>query len=326
MDANTPQTPANPFPGVSLSTDQSLALLHSYRALAEGKASQAERMFHTATCIGEGQLERGDQFLPIPLAELKDQGEKTTNSAFARWVDSRRSTLQALATQKGLPAYLDIDFTGPGIGGAGGRGRAGYGVWTVRSIDQASPSTRPEPEGLVAYRAEAVRPSLPFRPVFDPQGAPRRASTRALAALILATQLLAMVLLSLAMLSLLAQPVTAWGVFVALVFVAAAGGLAVSTRALWQIPERKLVIAPWWLLAWNEPFGVVHMGARQGPRGTMRPTALVRYTAECPVCGSDVELAEGGAQYPGRIVGRCLDAPSEHVLSFDPVTRTGRLL
>lgn len=50
---------------------------------------------------------------------------------------------------------------------------------------------------------------------------------------------------------------------------------------------------------------------------------LVRYTAACPVCGSDLHLAEGAPDHPRRTVGRCLDAPREHVFSFDPVSHRG---
>ena len=51
---------------------------------------------------------------------------------------------------------------------------------------------------------------------------------------------------------------------------------------------------------------------------------LVRYSAACPVCGSDLHLADGAPGHPRRTVGRCLDAPREHVFSFDPVSHRGR--
>ena len=51
---------------------------------------------------------------------------------------------------------------------------------------------------------------------------------------------------------------------------------------------------------------------------------LLRYTAPCPVCGSDLHLGDGGPDRPGRTVGRCIDAPREHVFSFDPVSHRGK--
>ena len=51
---------------------------------------------------------------------------------------------------------------------------------------------------------------------------------------------------------------------------------------------------------------------------------LVRYVATCPICGGDVQLASGAPEWKRRTVGRCADAPREHVFSFDPVSLTGR--
>lgn len=328
MHANTPQTPANPFPGGLIPVEQGVALLRAYRAMAEAQPSKAAQMFHAASCKGEGQLEKEGCFLPISLAEFKDAGDKTTNAAFARWIDARRSTLQAIASQQGLDVYLDIDIPETS---RGGRGRSPLATWIVRSIDSETTGVESEDEalseGAIQYRVQPVVPSFPFRMIFDRQGRPVRRSTQGLIAMIFMTIVLAMALFAVALLTLVTAPaVTGWTVVSVTTFALAGWLLIGSTRPLWQLPEHKVVIAPWWLLAWNEPFAVLHMASRTGPRGTMRPTALVRYTTECPVCGSDVELAEGGAQYPGRVVGRCLDAPSEHVLTFDPVKRLGAQL
>lgn len=51
---------------------------------------------------------------------------------------------------------------------------------------------------------------------------------------------------------------------------------------------------------------------------------LVRYVAPCPVCGAELQLDDGAPEHPRRMVGRCMDAPREHVFTFDPVTHTGR--
>ncbi|WP_234418836.1 hypothetical protein [Parazoarcus communis] len=53
---------------------------------------------------------------------------------------------------------------------------------------------------------------------------------------------------------------------------------------------------------------------------------LVRYVATCPVCGGDMHLARGAPEWPRRTVGRCADAPREHVFSFDPVKLVGHRL
>ncbi len=53
---------------------------------------------------------------------------------------------------------------------------------------------------------------------------------------------------------------------------------------------------------------------------------LVRYTATCPICGGDIHLASGAPEWPRRTVGRCADAPREHVFRFDPVKLIGHRL
>ena len=54
--------------------------------------------------------------------------------------------------------------------------------------------------------------------------------------------------------------------------------------------------------------------------------SLVRHWGVCPVCSGDVDLDWGGAAFPDRMIGRCSDAPLEHVFSFDPVRLIGEPL
>ncbi|AWI78871.1 hypothetical protein CEW87_05565 [Parazoarcus communis] len=44
---------------------------------------------------------------------------------------------------------------------------------------------------------------------------------------------------------------------------------------------------------------------------------LVRYAAECPLCGAKVWVNDGKLEFFDRLVGRCTDEPGEHVFSFD---------
>jgi len=53
---------------------------------------------------------------------------------------------------------------------------------------------------------------------------------------------------------------------------------------------------------------------------------LVKYSGECPICGGRVIAKSGGFTFYGRIVGKCENAPVEHVFSFDHVTRKGKPL
>lgn len=89
----------------------------------------------------------------------------------------------------------------------------------------------------------------------------------------------------------------------------------------------RIIMAPTFLIALKElnvqmeivrePFPI------PGNSGTIR---LIRYAGACPVCRAKVELAEGGKEFPNRLIGRCRENPAEHVYSFDRFTCRGRSL
>lgn len=96
-----------------------------------------------------------------------------------------------------------------------------------------------------------------------------------------------------------------------------------TTRPVRLLPMHRVTIA-------NEAF--ISFGTMHGQLRTMREGrsklarrvfSLVRHWGVCPACAAEVDLAEGGAAFPDRLVGRCNDAPLEHVFSFDPVRLVG---
>ncbi|MDX9887029.1 hypothetical protein [Thauera sp.] len=50
---------------------------------------------------------------------------------------------------------------------------------------------------------------------------------------------------------------------------------------------------------------------------------LVRYVADCPLCGGNVSLRDGGLGQFNRLVGCCDEEPGEHVFTFDRKLRAG---
>lgn len=67
--------------------------------------------------------------------------------------------------------------------------------------------------------------------------------------------------------------------------------------------------------------------SRVGPRARAKERlVLARYSGQCPRCNGTVRLMDGGKDFPRRVVGRCENAMSEHVYSFDPTTMTGEAL
>jgi len=86
--------------------------------------------------------------------------------------------------------------------------------------------------------------------------------------------------------------------------------------------DDRIMIAPDWMLAWKEFGATIEIHRSPDPDG-YSSLNLRRYSARCPVCGKLVKLANGGVEFPKRIVGQCEDSPREHVFSFDWVTRVG---
>lgn len=90
---------------------------------------------------------------------------------------------------------------------------------------------------------------------------------------------------------------------------------------LYVLPTNRIVVAPWWMQSIDDDRLLEH---RYPPRFPERSIKAVRYTASCPICGGRVSAKSGGFEFWKRIVGRCEDAPIEHIFSFDHVSRSGR--
>lgn len=92
---------------------------------------------------------------------------------------------------------------------------------------------------------------------------------------------------------------------------------------MYKLGTEKIVIAPWWMQSTEDDR---LLERRAPPRHPEKSIKAVRYVAVCPLCGGKVSATKGRLEFFGRIVGRCEEAPMEHVYSFDHVTRNGRLL
>ena len=67
---------------------------------------------------------------------------------------------------------------------------------------------------------------------------------------------------------------------------------------------------------------------RESTGKPIRKLRMVSYVSTCPLpsCNSRIEVENGGKEFHHRLIGRCLEAPLEHVYSFDRVLRIGRAL
>lgn len=99
--------------------------------------------------------------------------------------------------------------------------------------------------------------------------------------------------------------------------------VSASVGRLYQLGSNNIVIAPWWMQSVDDDR---LLERRFPPRYPDKTIKAVRYVAPCPLCGGKVSATSGRLEFWGRIVGRCEEAPVEHVFSFDHVTRNGKHL
>jgi hypothetical protein len=103
-------------------------------------------------------------------------------------------------------------------------------------------------------------------------------------------------------------------------------GLLLFGQPIWQLPTRRVTIAGASFLAVSELYGQLRTMPVPGRKLKSREFAVVRHWGICPTCSAEVDLDWGGKAFPDRLIGRCHDAPLEHVFSFDPVRLTGEFL
>ena len=98
------------------------------------------------------------------------------------------------------------------------------------------------------------------------------------------------------------------------------------TRPVRLLPTERVTLAGVGFLAMAELHGQLRTMRDETSAGASRVFSIVRHWGLCPVCAAEVDLDVGGAAFPDRLIGRCHDAPLEHVFSFDPVRLVGEPL
>jgi hypothetical protein len=58
----------------------------------------------------------------------------------------------------------------------------------------------------------------------------------------------------------------------------------------------------------------------------IRKFRVVSYSSTCPQCKARIEVENGGREFHNRLIGRCMEAPLEHIYSFDRVLCKGKAL
>ena len=111
------------------------------------------------------------------------------------------------------------------------------------------------------------------------------------------------------------------------------GAAILVTAGLWwlskpvrQLPTHRVTLAGPSFLAISELYGQLRTMPAPGRQLKSREFAVVRHWGICPICSAEVDLDSGRTAFPDRLIGRCHDAPMEHVFSFDPVRLVGEPL
>ncbi len=86
-----------------------------------------------------------------------------------------------------------------------------------------------------------------------------------------------------------------------------------------RLIDDRIVKAPAWVVGIAEDPCELEMHRQDDGQWTR----LVRFKAECSLCGGDVELRGGRPDHPYPLVGRCVNSPHAHVYSFDRMLLKG---
>ncbi|MDH4562886.1 hypothetical protein [Pseudomonas sp. BN411] len=108
-------------------------------------------------------------------------------------------------------------------------------------------------------------------------------------------------------------------VSLALLFVVSWGVWRQVYRPFFQLIDDRVVKAPAWVIGLMEDPCELEMHRQEDGQWTR----LVRFQAECSLCGGAVELRPGTPDHRYPLVGRCGNSPHAHVYSFDRMLLCG---
>lgn len=213
----------------------------------------------------------------------------------------------------------------------GGRGNVSL-YWLELASEDSSvkdSESESEPSTTVLYRRSgngAIRPSLAAR-LFLRNGEMRNLSVRGISFLssILLGSALWLALLGIMLLSLSQRggPLTMGSLITLALTVLGFVFVWREVYAPWfRVIDDCVVKAPHWVSAVKEASCELEMFRHE----CYRWTRLVRFSADCPICGSNIELQPGKPDQKLPLVGRCVESPHAHVYSFDRMTLRGAYL
>lgn len=295
-----------------------------------------------ARALAKDALERlrnGKQLVEFNSANVTEMvGHNVAPEDATRWLagvwaklkrrlDEREAGMQDTASQAHLPFYAWPRKTASS-GGAGHSSTYGIAFLPVPQVEGQAED--PPSNGIAYVRDVTLRPAFWVRPLVE-AGFALRGWRRNL---FLAYGLGGMAVVGCVLLVLWlivttqAARLPSGQLFSLLLLAGLVGWLGYTLfRPFWTLIDRRIIMAPDALVSLRER-GVQLEAAKEKLEDgqSVRIIRLVRYSGRCPICSEDVHLHDGRKEFPGRLVGRCDEHPSEHVYSFDRHTKVGKPL
>lgn len=334
MDENSCKPDQNTFAQLS-----SLAIAVEWLD-EQGSTSRPGHLLRTLVTTTEDAL-RGGQAPPAmdsgTLAEIwrQEMAPRTSEVAAPRkkvvqdWWEARQQSLRQRLQDGGAELLPVLELLGGGGRSNPNRYRLAFEPLVPDSTQEvADEQSGQKPSQVLTYRIDPARPALWLRLLLGSKPFPI-ASWRGY--ILLGTAVMNFLLIALlAWIQSLRwstpTPVTMDAIAGLVVSVALAGLLWWGTRPVRTLPSQRVTLATAPYLALTQNFGQLRAMPESRTGDRRRMFSVVRHWGTCTVCAAEVDLDDGSREFPERLVGRCHDAPTEHVFSFDPVRLTGQPL
>jgi len=288
----------------------------------------------TATALERGGLPpTKDSVTLTELWRLGREGADSTQAAplrgseVSRWWAAREDHLRQVCLHHACEWQPRLI-----VRTGGGRNLPTHFSFEFVALDGEAPDVANEAsgpaDGVMQYRIDPARPALWLRLLVGSRPFPIQ-SWRGF--ILLGSAVINFVLIGLIWLSLYAswsqsRSVSTADLANAAMALFVTAGLWALTAPVRHLPTRRVTLASPAFLALSELYGQLRTMPDRSRKGSSRVFSIVRHWGICPVCSAEVDLDDGRASFPDRLIGRCHDAPLEHVFSFDPVLLVGEPL
>jgi hypothetical protein len=254
-----------------------------------------------------------------------------SSTSVQRWWEQRQSPLEQACREAGLGLMPVLSLQAGG--GRGNTTQYRLEFRALTSTEEVAEEREDLPDsvpiaGLVRYQTEPVKPAWWLKPIIGDKPF-RMRSWRGylLIGVVLGEALIVLLLWAAVLLTLRGpRPIGAGDLGAVLTTTLMTVVWLHWMKPLIRLPIDRVTIANDLLLAWSQLNGQLRMVRDAKSKAAGGWFQFVRHYGTCPICAGEVEIADGGKAFPGRLVGRCSDSPMEHVFSFDPTSMAGRQL